>query len=83
MSHMGGHYSLSSIFPPHDLLVNSHDRLDMSYHRLINRVGHMKDILRPTGVLFPLGVGLSPLFQYSSSLPRASMRVRRVIFPVG
>lgn len=83
MSHMGGHYSLSSIFPSHDLLVNSHDRLDMSYHRLINRVGHMKDILRPTGVLFPRGVGLSPLFQYSSSLPRASMRVRRVIFPVG
>jgi hypothetical protein len=78
---MGGRHPLSS-FPPLELLANSHDRLYMSYHRLIKRVGHMKDILRPTGVPCPRGVGLSPLFQYRPSLPRASMRVpvRRVIF---
>jgi len=76
--------SFSSSFPPPiKHLANSHDRLYMSYHRLINRVGHMKDILRPTGVPCPRGIGPSPLFQYSPSLPRASMRVRRVIFPVG
>jgi hypothetical protein len=85
-SHMGpGHHMplFSSSFPPPLNLANSHDRLYMSYHRLINRVGHMKEILRPTGVPCPRGVGLSHLFQYSSSLLRASMRVRRVIFPVG
>jgi hypothetical protein len=72
-----------SSFPPLKLLANSHDRLYMYYHRLINRIGHMKDILRPTRVPCPRGVGSSPLFQYSPSLPRAGMRVWRVIFPVG
>jgi len=70
----------------HFILANSHDRLYMSYNRLINRIGHMKDILSPTGAPRPRGVGLSHLFQYRPSLPRASlrasMRVRRVPFPV-
>ena len=85
--HMGqfrpGHHPPLSSFPPLNLLPNSHDRLYMSYHRLINRIGLVKDILRPTGVPCPRGVGPSPLFRYSSSIPRASMLVRRVIFPVG
>ena len=79
-SHMGpGHPPLFS-FPPLNLLANSHDRLYMPYHRSINRIGHIRSIHRPTGVPGPRGVGLSPLFQYSSSLPRACMHVRRVIF---
>jgi hypothetical protein len=81
-NHGGYHLPLSS-FPPLKLLANSHDRLHMSYHRLINRIGHMKDVPRPTGVRCPRGVGPSALFQYSSLLPRAIMRVRRVFFPVG
>jgi hypothetical protein len=82
-NHMGGYYLPRSSFPPLKLLANSHDRLYMSYHRLINRIGHMKDIPRLTGVRCPRGVGLSPLFQYNPSLHRASMHVRRLIFPVG
>jgi hypothetical protein len=61
--------------------MGHHDRLYMPHHRLINRIEQMKDILRPTGVPCPRGVGLSPLFQYNLPLPRASMRVWRVIFP--
>ena len=64
------HPPLSS-FPPLRFLANSHIRL-------INHIGHMRDLPRPTGVRFPRRVGLFPLFQ-----PRASMRVWRVIFPVG
>jgi len=49
-SHMGqfipGHHPLLYSLLSH-LLANSHDRLYMSYHRLINRIGHMKEKLRP------------------------------------
>ena len=82
-NHMGGYHPPLSSFIPLKLLANSHDRLYMSYHRLINRIGHMKDIPRLTGVHCPGGVGLSPLFQYSPLLHRASMRLRRLTFLVG
>ena len=78
--HVTSHMNHHSSFPP---LAHSHNRLYMPYHRLINGIGKTKDILHPTGVPCPRRVGLSPFFQYNLSLPRASMRVWRVISPVG
>ena len=79
---MAGH--LRSSFPPLKLFANSRDRLCTSYHPLNSRIDRLKERHCPIGVrCSPGALGLFPWFQYSSSLPRAAMRVRRVIFPVG